>query len=412
MNIDLNLLIAVHSVQGKSNETEEIEQYIKDYITDVLHLTYTTDTYGNIYVTKGTGRNGYKCIVSHVDTVHDKVEERKVYQQDDILFAFGYDNKSFYNKGYKQVGVGGDDRVGVTLCLQALTDVDDIKAVFYKNEEIGHLGSRASDIDFLSDCNFIVEPDRKGYDDFITTSAGIKMCSVEFENTVKPILDKYSYKVAIGVSTDVDTLKSRGVEVCCFNISCGYFNPHSANEIVSISCVDTCYTLLLDLWEEHGNTRFEHKYIPPVYKNVYNYATKVARKLGFLKEIYNKESYIQDVKHNDFRPAANWSVYYKYTGAYSITLKHECPVCKGIDTLRFIPNENAIYCVGKCNNFIKDMSLVNDLVYTDSKSRTEFRYLTQSKEWVKETDSKYSTVTKTYIYSPSYTSHYDDYPDY
>lgn len=408
MDINLNNLIKIHEIQGISKNTNDREEYIKTYITDILNLSYITDDYGNIYVTKGLGRNGYKGIVSHIDTVHNIHEDRKVYQHDDILFAFGYVT-TFNSKTYKQVGIGGDDSVGIFLCLQALSDFDDIKAVFYKDEEIGKIGSNASDISFLQDCNFVVEPDRKGDSDFITTSSGIKMCSIEFENTIKNILDRYGYSVAIGVSTDVDTLKKKGLDVCCFNISCGYFHPHSDGEFVSISCVQNCYDLLVELWLTHGNTRFEHKYVAPVY-NFTTVSTYIKSKLGFLKKKYNNTDFVKDDELSDFRPITKYSCYYRYTGEYSINLLNVCPICNTKHTLRFLPNEGKVYCVGKCNNYIEPTdSILNSITYTDSRSKTEFRYLKSSDYWVKSDNSEYNTYMKSYIYkTPAYNySNYD-----
>ena len=411
--INIDNLIKIHEIQGISRNTIDREEYIKSFLTENLHLSYTTDEYGNIYVIKGTGKFGYKGIVSHIDTVHSIHEDRIVYRQNDILFAFGYTSNAF-TKTYKQVGIGGDDSVGIFLCLQALTDFDDIKVVFYRDEEIGHLGSNASNINFLQDCNFVVEPDRKGSSDFITTSAGIKMCSIEFENTIQEILDKYDYKIAVGVSTDVDTLKRKGLNVCCFNISCGYFHPHTDGEMVSIACVQNCYDLLSELWETHGNTRFEHKYTAPVY-NAFSTVTKfIQSKLGFLKKNYDNNSFYTDPNLSDFKPITKYSTYYKYTGSYSITLDRDCPICNSQYSLRFLPNENKIYCAGKCNNYIEATpSMLNSITHFDSKSKINFRYLRQSEYWVNANSAEYNNYIQSYIYkyTPSY--NYDnEYGDY
>lgn len=137
---DLQLLKTLLSIQSKSNSYTKVDgvrakdQDMLDAINDILNnislqstvkLKINTDDYGNIYVTKGVA-NSYPCIVSHVDTVHNRVLGRRVYQQNDILFAFSDVEK-------KQVGIGGDDIVGVFTCMQALLDFDILKVVFYRD---------------------------------------------------------------------------------------------------------------------------------------------------------------------------------------------------------------------------------------------------------------------------------------
>lgn len=156
-----------------------------------------------------------------------------------------------------------DDKVGIFVNLQALLDFDNIKAVFYRNEEIGHLGSKfsiAHERSFYDDCNFILQCDRKGNTDFLAASGGWILCSEEFKTSVKPFTDKYGFDINNnGVSTDVDTLVEKGIGVSCANISSGYFNPHTDSEIISVKDVGTTYSLVYDIIENLGNTKFEHE---------------------------------------------------------------------------------------------------------------------------------------------------------
>ena len=57
-----------------------------------------------------------------------------------------------------------------------LTDVNNIKAVFYREEEIGCKGSRYSILnhrDWYKDCGYIIAADRRGNKDVITISGGV-----------------------------------------------------------------------------------------------------------------------------------------------------------------------------------------------------------------------------------------------
>jgi len=200
LNINKSLLKEVLSVQTKSKKDDNMIAFLKQYIEKNLLLEYEEDTYGNIYVTKGEA-DIYPCIVSHTDTVHPLIEDKdfKIKEIRDILYAFDIEE-------VEQVGIGGDDKVGIYLALELLNNIDNIKAVFYRDEEIGHIGSAYSikhKKDYYEDIGFIIEGDRKSAHDFITKSSGIKICSDDFINAVLPIAEKYGYKETTGLSTDV-----------------------------------------------------------------------------------------------------------------------------------------------------------------------------------------------------------------
>lgn len=205
---DEDLLIEVLSIQSKSKNDKLIMDYLKD---KTKQYTQEFDKYGNLYVTKGTAKL-YPCLVSHVDRVHEIVKDRKVYKHGDILFAFSAD------KG-EQVGVGGDDGVGVALCLNMLQDFDNCKVVFFRDEEIGCHGSRQANLEFFRDCMVVGQADRRGNKDFVTTACGTPLSSKEFQDDIKKVLEAHQYEFSTGMMTDVMTLKEKGLDVCCWNMS-------------------------------------------------------------------------------------------------------------------------------------------------------------------------------------------------
>ena len=82
---------------------------------------------------------------------------------------------------------------------------------------------------FFDDVRFIIQPDRKGNSDLITSIGYSELCSEEFIEAIEP--EKWNYKEEGGLMTDVLTLKEKGLETSCINVSCGYYNPHSDEEI-------------------------------------------------------------------------------------------------------------------------------------------------------------------------------------
>jgi hypothetical protein len=234
--------------------------YIKQYISGIK-LRYHTDNFGNIYVTKQTDGSNFIGMVAHTDTVHPIVEELNIFQYKNILYGYGLEKGQ-----YGPLGCGGDDKVGVYMCMQALKDLPNIKCVFYRQEEIGCVGSNASDINYLQDCSFVIQCDRKNNNDFITRTNGVDISSREFIDDCKPLMEQYGYKEAIGTSTDVGTIKIKGLKTSCVNLSCGFYRPHMDATYVDINDVQKCYNLIVDMCTKLRQKHYTHEYTPVTYQ--------------------------------------------------------------------------------------------------------------------------------------------------
>jgi putative aminopeptidase FrvX len=257
---DIALLKRLCEIQSSRTSDSEINQFIEAELLKIEGVTIGTDEYGNIYAVKGEGRNGYKAIVSHTDTVHFKEKDRVVIEVFGSLIALAKKDTFVYKSdSVKQVGVGGDDKAGVFKCIKAMQEFDDIKSAYFRFEESGCLGSRQADMSFFEDCNFVLQSDRKGNNDFITTTNGIVVASKEFEKAIKPQLSEYGFSIATGSSTDVGQLKHNGLAVSCANISSGYYGAHSDSETINLKDLERTYNLIKDIFDQHGETRFEHK---------------------------------------------------------------------------------------------------------------------------------------------------------
>src|SRR4030043_1830419 len=250
--IDIRFLIETLAIQSCSRNDQEMLTFIKNKLAQI-NVTVEEDGYGNIFLTKGIA-NDYPCLIAHVDTVHPPSEGYHVFEVGDTLFAFD-DIKG------KQCGIGGDDKVGVYILLQALLDIPILKTVFFRDEEVGCIGSNFSatnHLDWYANCNFIIQPDRRDFYDLITNSAGLQITSNEFIEEATEIIDRYEYIETMGICTDIDRLVSHNVGVSCLNISCGYVNPHTASEIVSIAGVNAAYNFICDITKEFAHRRFNY----------------------------------------------------------------------------------------------------------------------------------------------------------
>lgn len=237
--------LSILETQAKTLHTEEMMLEIERQLEGIPHISSEKDEYGNLYVTKGTlaKNEKYPAFVSHTDTVHNLYEDFHVIRSPRGNYtAFTEDDDE-----YMQVGVGGDDKCGIILCLELLHRLKKVKVAFFLDEEQGCKGSNAGNLSFFDDCRYAIQIDRKGRHDIITTGSGTQLCSEEFKELLNTIGKKYSYSATIGMSTDVVTLKNRGLGISACNLSCGYYNPHTKQEYINendlLNCLEFCLAI-------------------------------------------------------------------------------------------------------------------------------------------------------------------------
>lgn len=243
-------LIEVLQIQSVSGNQKLMYDYLINEVKSIDGCKITQGK-GNIYVTKGAGP--YPCVVSHMDTVHSIVEDLTVLQFGDKLTGFN-------TVKMKQTGIGGDDKVGIFITLECLRRFDNIKVAFFRDEEVGCKGSYKANMNFFKDCCYVLQCDRRGNSDFIVNASGVELSSYEFQDAISPTLTSYGYKFDHGMMTDVMALKERGLNVCCANMSCGYYNPHQSDEYVVIKDVQDCLSMVMDIIQTVGSRVFQHSY--------------------------------------------------------------------------------------------------------------------------------------------------------
>ena len=399
--IDYKKLTETLSVQTFCANDEAMITYILQWLKQ-LSVTVQVDTFGNIYVTKGVAKS-YPCVVAHTDTVQQILTEIELHRSGDTIFAFDPIER-------RQYGIGGDDKVGVYITLQLLVDLPVMKAVFFREEEMGRRGSNYSmrnHKEFYTDCGFVLMADRRGNNDIITVSGGLNITSAEFLETCDPIFTKYGYLDAIGICTDVDVLTRQGIGVSTVNLSCGYHEPHTSKEIVSISDINRCYNLMYDILIEHGDKKFAYSAKLP---KEYSYPNKALNKLlGDVKRtgskagitvpvgkrqpnlfskslLGNNEKEFENFREHDVIKA-NKKVY-SYIGTEALTLTGDttCSVCKKsvIENVFYLPFEGRMYCT-KCNNYVDDKEVRKLLQFLEVEdTSTSFVFSMYSNGWLQK----------------------------
>lgn len=263
LKVDFLRILQTQSVTLK---TEAMMAEIMRQIKKIPDLTWYNDTYGNLYVTKGklSKNEYYPIFVSHTDTVHKIRETYTVCRtKKGYIYAYTEDNDE-----WSLAGIGGDDKVGIILCIELLHRLKKVKVAFFLDEESGCKGSSVGDLSFFDDGRYAIQIDRRNGGDIITKGSGTELCSKEFEECLDTIGKNYGYEHTTGLSTDVVKLKDRGLEISTVNLSCGYYNPHHKDEYIveseMLNCLDFCIAI------SHIKTRYPHKikpWAPPANKS-------------------------------------------------------------------------------------------------------------------------------------------------
>lgn len=236
MNVDL--LKELYSIFSPSGDTKKMRRFLKKAIKarggDVVQ-----DKKGNLLVTKGKA-DTYPCLAAHIDQVryHTHPKDFQVLQVDNILMGWS-------TKLKQQCGLGADDKNGVFICLNALEKYDNIKIAFFVDEEVGCCGSSVVDMSFFDGCRFVIEPDRRDGYDFISCMSGVDVCSDDFIKASG--FGDFGYKFDEGSVTDVLTLLERGLKISCLNLSCGYYHPHTDQEVTDIDELENCQNLVFHM---------------------------------------------------------------------------------------------------------------------------------------------------------------------
>ena len=256
----MELLKTLYSIYSPSGNEKKMRRFIKRWImNNVSNTQITTDLKGNIYVSKGLAEN-YPCIVSHIDQVQ-KTHSRDFVciESEDVIFGYS-------PKNHRQEGLGADDKNGIWIALKCLQKYPVMKAAFFVEEEIGCRGSAQADLGFFTNCRFVIQCDRRGNSDLITSISFTELCSKEFIEATGH--EMFGYAPTDGMMTDVLELKERGIEVSCINMSCGYYKPHTDQEFTDKNDLLNCQKFVENIIENCAAV-YPHKCEDSYYGNLY-----------------------------------------------------------------------------------------------------------------------------------------------
>lgn len=236
MKEDFSLLKQLFCIHSKSGKEGKIRKLIWNWVRqNVPNAKIVCDKPGNLYIIKGKSET-YPCIVAHMDQVQDKHSKDFIaYEAEDIIIGFS-------PKHREMQGLGADDKCGIWIGLKCLQKFEALKLAFFVGEEIGCKGSGQAEMEFFSDCRFVIEPDRKGAEDLITQIGWTPLCSDDFLKDIG--FKKFGYKETDGMMTDIEALKDNGLAISCINLSCGYYKPHTDQEFVYKPALSNCLAFI------------------------------------------------------------------------------------------------------------------------------------------------------------------------
>ena len=156
-------------------------------------------------------------------------------------------------KIWSPLGIAGDDRCGVYVCIK-LFDMLDVNVLFCDGEEQHGIGANEARYEKrLKKTPYFIEIDRKNYKEAVFYNKEDEKVS-EWVNVIK----KY-FNIAKGTFSDIKILGEH-FGVCSVNLSAGYYNPHIAKEeFIHIPSLEYTIEKIPVLIKEFGNKKYELK---------------------------------------------------------------------------------------------------------------------------------------------------------
>jgi len=352
MDKKLKNLKDVMAVQTTSYNVKLMNKYIREFVKNIPDCKLYKN-HGNLYVTRGNA-DIYPCVVAHTDTVHDIHKEFYVQRHKDVLYAI--------NGDYERVGIGGDDKVGVFVALEILRTTPNCKVAFFRDEEVGCVGSKVADMTFFKDVAFVLQCDRQGYADFVNEIFYETLFTDEFSQAIAPLLDKYGKVESDGGMTDVWQLAENGLDVCCANMSCGYYDPHTDNEYIKINEVMATLSLVKEICESFGDKKWEITDRGGYYSNYGSYGG-----YGKSKDKYGYRRYGGGIEHVSRDAWDDWdgitphsSESHENDWAEDNEVREAtCTICNGKEKVCYDDSVDAYWCYG-CEDYIREEMLEFD----------------------------------------------------
>jgi len=242
----------------------------------IPEVKFEKDEFDNYYhiIKKPDGSFSNTMFTAHLDTIDRGPSTWDNREWDSTKRDWVYDDSKKVNDDGKPIihvfeddfvksdgktNLGADDKTGVTIMLNLISENVPGLYYFFMGEESGCVGSSnlsrvysaKATSGVLPQVNKCVSFDRRGYDSVITHQMGGTCCSDEFANELAEKLNEYGFWYKpdpTGIYTDsaefIDVIPE------CTNLSVGYFNEHTTSEKQDLEFLELLATTVVKIdWE-------------------------------------------------------------------------------------------------------------------------------------------------------------------
>lgn len=194
------------------------------------YLTLNKDSFGNYYLIVGSSKPT-TMFCCHFDTFGDDQTNVNIKEYQDFIFT---DGGSI---------LGADDKAGIVLLMYMIENNVSGLYYFFIGEESGSIGSKVvssnfDTISYMKDLKRCIAFDRRGISSVITQQSGVECCSRDFANRLIMHYNRQGISLKkdnTGIFCDSGSFIGK---MECTNISVGYYNEHTTDEILNIRYLD------------------------------------------------------------------------------------------------------------------------------------------------------------------------------
>ena len=254
-------LLELLRIPGETGNEGAVREYVLDELEKINslsnYLDFGVDNKGNILgstISLRTRRripgrssedSGKKMLLAaHLDVKGEFSSSDQLIERNNIVSR---------EKGI----LGADDRAGVSIILNLLKEVGDysevppLKFIFTVGEEEGQYGAESIDPDFFEDVSFGISLDRRNCKDIVYKSNSKEYSNLEFAERVARVSSRIFSEENIfvpcqGGISDLRVWSEKDTRPCV-NLSVGYFDEHTDEERLDLTCWDRTHQLVAEL---------------------------------------------------------------------------------------------------------------------------------------------------------------------
>uniref|UniRef100_A0A6M3JU52 Peptidase M28 domain-containing protein n=1 Tax=viral metagenome TaxID=1070528 RepID=A0A6M3JU52_9ZZZZ len=298
--LDITLLKELYLIYSPSEHEEEMSNFVQKTLSD-MSVKFEVDNHRQIFSLK----KGTPLLVAHMDQVSSSKLE-KVWHHNDTMVGTG--------------NLGADDKNGIFILLKLIREFrDKVSFIFSVCEENCSSTNNISQVltpnkALIKEMLYGLVFDRRNGSDII--GAKNNYCTDDFDTVLESLGKGFGYHSTSGSFSDCNAISN---ELSCANISCGYYNPHSSNEITIISELENSLNFGRKIISEI-KTRFDppkkhfssstYHYKPTTYIGNKTNKSDILHKCLKCDEIFSEEDLV-------------------YAVIYTYVYNNVCPICGG-----------------------------------------------------------------------------------